>query len=100
MLALFPASGALGGSIASHLVDLVPANSLVFVARHPHKLADYEHKGVTLRQADYDAHETLEHAFDGVDTLCLISYASIQNDHRFEVRSLLPPPCPSPLYRS
>ncbi|GAA5835861.1 hypothetical protein JCM9279_002123 [Rhodotorula babjevae] len=84
MLALFPASGALGGSIASHLVDLVPTNSLVFVARRPEKLADYEKKGVTVRRADYDAHETLEHAFDGVDTLCLISYASIQNDHRFE----------------
>ncbi|GAA5942573.1 hypothetical protein JCM3775_000262 [Rhodotorula graminis] len=84
MLALFPASGALGGSIASHLVDRVPANSLVFVARHPHKLSDYSAKGVTVRHADYDAHDTLEHAFDGVDSLCLISYASIQNDHRFE----------------
>ncbi|TNY24478.1 NmrA-like family protein [Rhodotorula diobovata] len=86
MLGLFPASGALGGSIASQLVGTcnVPAKSLTFIARHPAKLDKYKDQGVTVRQADYDAHETLVHAFDGVDTLCLISYASIQNDHRFE----------------
>lgn len=90
MLGLFPASGALGGSIASQLVGTcnVPAKSLTFIARHPAKLDKYKDQGVTVRQADYDAHETLVHAFDGVDTLCLISYASIQNDHRFEVRRL------------
>ncbi|BGP38717.1 hypothetical protein JCM10449v2_002652 [Rhodotorula kratochvilovae] len=88
MLGVFPASGGLGGSIAAHLLALVPPSELVFIARHPAKLADAQAKGVTVRQADYDAPETLERAFEGVKTLCLISYASIQDDHRFESHKL------------
>ncbi|GAA6055174.1 hypothetical protein JCM3770_002219 [Rhodotorula araucariae] len=85
MLGVFPASGGLGGSISSHLLAaLVPPAELVFIARHPAKLADAQAKGVTVRQADYDAPETLSTAFDSVKTLCLISYPSIQDDHRFE----------------
>ncbi|BGP14681.1 hypothetical protein JCM10213_006239 [Rhodosporidiobolus nylandii] len=87
-LALFPASGALGTSTLTHLLrDLSPSerSSVVFAARYPDKqhLVDAKDKGVTVKQTDYDARETLPLAFEGVKTLALISYASVQNDHRF-----------------
>lgn len=88
MLAVFPAAGGLGSSIVSHLLALspTPSSSLLFISRNPDKLTAAKAKGVTLRQADYDQPETLEGVFEGAETLCLISYPSIQIEHRFEVR--------------
>lgn len=89
-LAIFPASGGLGGSTLTHLLsdtsdlDLDPS-SVVLIARSPDRLASYAEKGVEVRQADYDRPETLKGVFEGVKTLNLISYASIQWEHRFKV---------------
>lgn len=84
-LGIFPASGGLGGSTLSHLLDLVPGNEVVLVARSPQKLHKEEAAGAVVRKADYDNAQTLDHAFDGISSLNLISYASIQNEHRFTV---------------
>ncbi|GJN87505.1 hypothetical protein Rhopal_000454-T1 [Rhodotorula paludigena] len=86
MLAVYPASGGLGSSIVSHLLarSPQPSSSLLFVSRNPDKLNAAEESGVTLRQADYDQPETLEGVFAGAETLCLISYPSIQIEHRFK----------------
>ena len=84
-LGIFPASGGLGGSTLKHLLRLVPANEVVLVARSPEKLGKEKAAGAIIRKADYDKAETLDHAFDGVSSLNLISYASIQNEHRFKV---------------
>jgi uncharacterized protein YbjT (DUF2867 family) len=77
-IAIFPASGGLGGSTLSHLLDTakITTSDLVLVARFPEKLADQKAKGVTIRQADFDHPETLEGCFEGVEALNLISYAS------------------------
>ncbi|KAJ5691903.1 hypothetical protein N7462_001326 [Penicillium macrosclerotiorum] len=85
-IGVFPASGGLGMSIVHHLTKLVPPSQLILIARHPEKLAELNHSGATLRRADYDDKSTLENAFDGVDTLILISYASFEIKHRVEVR--------------
>ncbi|BGP30824.1 hypothetical protein JCM10296v2_002581 [Rhodotorula toruloides] len=69
MLGVFPASGGLGGSIVSHLLRLLPADQrsqFAFISRHPDRLKEAQAQGAV-----------------GVEVLCLISYASIQNDHRF-----------------
>ncbi|KAJ5338367.1 hypothetical protein N7452_005095 [Penicillium brevicompactum] len=84
-LGIFPASGGLGGSTLSHLLRLVPANEVVLVARSPEKLKKEEATGAIVRKADYDNAQTLDHSFDGISSLNLISYASIQNEHRFTV---------------
>lgn len=88
MLAVFPASGGLGSSIVSHLLALspTPSSSLLFISRNPDKLTAARENRVTLRQADYDQPETLKGVFAGAETLCLISYPSIQIEHRFKVR--------------
>lgn len=84
-IGVFPASGALGTSIVTNLAKQVPATNLILVARHPAKLAALHQSGATVRQADYDEPASLDHAFDGVDVLMLISYASFEIEHRIEV---------------
>lgn len=85
-IGVFPASGGLGTSILNHLSKQVPASQLVLIARNPEKLATFEREGATIRQADYDQPSTLDTAFDGIDVLMLISYASFEIDHRAKVR--------------
>lgn len=98
-LAIFPASGGLGTATLTHLLRTQKAEpqDVVLIARSPQRLAEFKKEGVDVRKADFDQPESLEHAFDGVKVLNLISYASIQNDHRFEVSPCLspsPPLCP------
>jgi len=93
-IGVFPASGGLGSSIVNHLTTLVPASELILVARSPEKLADLREAGATVRQADYDAPSSLTNAFDGVDVLMLISYASFEIRHRVDV-SIYEPKCES-----
>ncbi|KAJ5939948.1 hypothetical protein N7516_000116 [Penicillium verrucosum] len=84
-LGIFPASGGLGGSTLRHLLEQVPPNEVVLIARNPERLAKEKATGAIVRKADYDNTQTLDQSFDGISSLNLISYASIQNEHRFEV---------------
>lgn len=84
-LGVFPASGGLGGSITKHLLDLAPPSHLVLISRHPEKLVSEKAAGATTRRGDYDDAPTLDHAFDGVKTLFLISYPSLDHEHRIRV---------------
>ncbi|KAI2788254.1 hypothetical protein POX_e06267 [Penicillium oxalicum] len=82
-IGIFPASGGLGGSTLRHLLAQVPPSDVVLIARSPEKLSKEEAAGATVRKADYDDVQTLDQVFDGIWSLNLISYASIQNEHRF-----------------
>lgn len=84
-LGIFPASGGIGGSTLRHLLGLVPANEVVLVARNPEKLSKEKAAGAIIRKADYDNAQTFDHSFDGISSLNLISYASIQHKHRYKV---------------
>ena len=84
---IFPASGGIGGGTVKHILNRLPAKSLTFIARSPEKLQEQRLSGATVRKADYDDTASLEHAFDGIDTLFLISYASVEHHHRSEVCS-------------
>ncbi|PYH90908.1 NAD(P)-binding protein [Aspergillus ellipticus CBS 707.79] len=81
---VFPAPGGIGGSTVKHLLPRLPPQNLVFIARNPAKLADASAAGATVRKADYDDEASLEHAFDGINILFLISYASVENEYRVE----------------
>ncbi|KAJ9220945.1 hypothetical protein DTO169C6_6758 [Paecilomyces variotii] len=83
-IGVFPAAGGIGGSTVKYLLPRRPAKDLVFIARYPDKLQYASAAGATVRQADYDDDKSLEHAFDGIDTLFLISYASVEVEHRAE----------------
>lgn len=86
-IAIFPASGGLGGATLSHLLDTVELDpsSLVLIARSPERLAKEEAQGAKVLKADYDHPETLDGVFKGVEVLNLISYASFQHKYRFKV---------------
>lgn len=84
-IGVFPASGGLGSSIVNHLSKLTLASQLTLIARNPSKWDFLGKTGATLRHADYDQPTTLDHAFDNIDILMLISYASIEIEHRTKV---------------
>ncbi|KFY28069.1 hypothetical protein V491_00641 [Pseudogymnoascus sp. VKM F-3775] len=88
-IGVFPASGGLGGSTLNHLVNAVNPSRVVAIVRKPQNVARHlVNAGVTVRGADYDEPPTLDHAFEDVATLNLISYASIDHEHRFKVHKL------------
>ena len=86
-IGVFPASGGIGGSTVNHLLPRYSAQSLIFIARNPANLDFAAEVGAGVRQANYDDDKALETAFVGIDTLFLISYASVEVEHRAEVRS-------------
>ena len=85
-VAVFPASGKIGSSIYTHLFKLLPPKDLLLISRYPEKTPSHIiQAGVLTRKADYNEANSLEHVFDGVACLILISYPSIESDHRFNV---------------
>lgn len=93
-IGVFPAAGGIGGSTVKHLLPRLPSKKLVFIARSPEKLRSLPVDQAVLRQADYDDDESLKVAFEGLNILFLISYASVEHEYRTEVR-LNPPLCGS-----
>ena len=85
-LGIFPASGGLGSSIIKHLLPQVPASDLVLIARSPDKLAAERASGAEVRKADFEDAASLDNAFDGIDSLFLISHASLTDEYRAQVR--------------
>ncbi|CAN9176211.1 unnamed protein product [Alternaria alternata] len=86
-IAIFPASGGIGGSTYRHLLDIVDAKNVILVARSPTKIPEtYTKAGAISRYGDYDKLESLDHAFDGARYLNLISYASIEHEYRTKVQ--------------
>ena len=82
-IAIFPASGGIGGGTYRHLLNIVDPRHVILVARSPSKIPEtYTNAGVISRFGDYDKLESLDHAFDGARCLNLISYASIEHEHR------------------
>jgi uncharacterized protein YbjT (DUF2867 family) len=85
-IAIFPASGGLGGSTYTHLLGLVDPKDIILISRSPEKIdPKLKEAGATARAADYDKPETLDHAFDGASSLMLISYPSPAHVHRSKV---------------
>ena len=85
-IGVFPAAGKLGYSISRHLLQTVDLAKLILISRDPAKTAQElsSEEGVTLRKADYDRPESLGSAFAGILHLVLISYASLEIEHRIE----------------
>ncbi len=87
-IAIFPAAGALGGSISNHLLNFVPSQNLILISRHPQKWGSAA-RNATTRAADFDDASSLETAFEGAKYLCLISYPSFRHLHRVKVGGLM-----------
>ncbi|WP_430010002.1 SDR family oxidoreductase [Methylophaga lonarensis] len=77
MILVTGASGQLGRLVLEELLQHLPASQLAAGARSPERVADLQARGVDIRPLDYDQPETLEQAFQGIDTLLLISSSEI-----------------------
>ncbi|HJT39090.1 MAG TPA: NAD(P)H-binding protein [Sphingobium sp.] len=71
------ASGAIGSLIVEELMRHVPVADLTLVTRSPAKLAKWVEQGVRVCQGDYCDPASLERAYDGGDTLMMISGLNI-----------------------
>jgi NAD(P)H dehydrogenase (quinone) len=69
-IAITGASGRLGRLVVEKLKSKVGSASIVAMVRDPAKA---QNLGVTVRQADYDQPDQLEHALQGVEKVLLIS---------------------------
>ncbi|KAK4466573.1 hypothetical protein QBC42DRAFT_216631 [Cladorrhinum samala] len=94
-IGIFPASGGLGTSTYTHLLNLVPPENVILISRHPDKIptkytggTQAEAAGVRTRQASYETppSDLEKSAFAGIDVLFLISYPSHVKDYRIKVQ--------------
>ncbi|WPF81387.1 SDR family oxidoreductase [Sanguibacter sp. 4.1] len=78
MIAVTGATGHLGRLVVESLLERgTPADQVVAAVRTPAKAADLAARGVQVREADYSRPETLAAAFEGVDTLLLVSSSEV-----------------------
>ena len=69
-VAITLAGGQLGTAVIDHLKRKVKADNIVGIARTPSKI---KHHDIEVRKGDYDNPLELEKAFQGIDTVLLIS---------------------------
>lgn len=67
------ASGQLGGAVAARLLDVVDAADVVLMSRTVESLSGFAARGVGVRPVDFGDPPSLALAFEGVDSLLLIS---------------------------
>lgn len=67
------ATGKLGTKIVEHLLTKIAAEDLIVSVRDPKKASDLASRGIEVRHGDFDAPDTLQQTFEGVDRLLLIS---------------------------
>ncbi|MEO3944770.1 NAD(P)H-binding protein [Gorillibacterium sp. CAU 1737] len=72
-IAITGASGQLGSLIVDHLLRRMRPDAFIACVRCPDSAERYGKMGVPVRLCDYDVPESLEHGFEGVSKLLLIS---------------------------
>jgi NAD(P)H dehydrogenase (quinone) len=74
MIAVTGVSGKLGRVVLEELLTRVPGDELIAVARDPQKIDAYRtSRNVDVRQGDYEDQASLEKAFDGAETVLIVS---------------------------
>jgi len=73
MIIVTGATGALNGATVDHLLESVPAEDLVVVARDAARAQRFADRGVAVRRGDYADPASLPAAFEGADQLLLVS---------------------------
>ena len=82
MLAITGATGQLGHATLQALLPKVAPQEIVAVVRDPQKATALPPLGVQVRQGDYNDPASLVAAFQGIDTVLLISTSETDNDLR------------------
>jgi NAD(P)H dehydrogenase (quinone) len=71
------ASGHLGRLVAEELLDRIPPSEIVLVTRHPEAITDLGERGATVRHGDFDDPDSLVGAFEGGESMLLISTLAV-----------------------
>ncbi|MCF0049306.1 SDR family oxidoreductase [Dyadobacter sp. LJ53] len=79
MILVTTATGHLGKKTLDFLIQKVPALSLAALVRDPAKAEDLQAQGISVRIGDYTDPISLDKAFQGIDTLLLISSGTLDN---------------------
>ena len=74
--------GNFGGYSANRILELVPAENLIFTSPSLGKIEKYKDSGAELREADFNNVESLRDAFSGGETLLLISMPFVGEKRR------------------
>jgi len=73
MIVVTGATGALNGATVDHLLERVPADQIVVVARDTAKAQRFAERGIAVRHGDFAEPSSLPEAFEGADQLLLVS---------------------------
>lgn len=75
MIVVTGATGQLGSQVVERLLERVPAESVGVSVRDPEKAAGLAARGVRVRRGDFTEPGTLRYAFEGADTVLVVSAA-------------------------
>ncbi|MEV4824457.1 NmrA family NAD(P)-binding protein [Micromonospora sp. NPDC049274] len=75
MIVVTGATGQLGSLIVDRLLERVPASGVAVSVRDVDKATSLAHRGVRVRAGDFTDAATLAHAFEGADTILIVSAA-------------------------
>lgn len=79
MILITGATGGLGKETIDALLEKIPANQIVALARNREKTAALEQKGIEVRIGDYSDYQSLLTAFKGIDKVLAISAAAFSD---------------------
>ena len=79
MILITAATGHLGNATIDFLLKKTPASQIAALVRDEQKAAGLSAKGIALRKGDYFDAQSLQKAFQGIDTLVFISSGDLQN---------------------
>ncbi|MDF7820478.1 SDR family oxidoreductase [Runella sp. MFBS21] len=79
MILVTGATGHLGSATIDFLLETTPSTQIAALVRDVAKAGNLTEKGVEVRQGDYSDIDSLSKAFEGIDTLLLISSSSMEN---------------------
>ena len=82
MIAITGSTGQLGTLVIQHLLNKVPLEEIIALARSQEKAAKLKALGVTVRVADYNRPETLAKALHKVEKVLLISSSEVGQRER------------------
>ncbi|PMH44879.1 NAD(P)-dependent oxidoreductase [Vibrio sp. 10N.286.49.B3] len=85
-IAVTAASGQLGHAIIQALLELVPRQNIIALARSPEKITDLD---VEIRPGDYDQPNQLESSLTDIDTLLLVSGMTDPRDRIQQHRNVI-----------
>lgn len=80
MIVITAASGHLGQAVAHALEARIPVSGIRLAARSPDKLAAFRARGFEVVQADYEDPASLRVAFEGADSVAVISSGGVDAD--------------------